>query len=300
MHISLGVDSIFRSLSVKIKPNRKSGNLLRGITHYSVMPDHAKSNITLDTINNRRSIREYLDKPVTDELLSQILKAGFRAPFAAQLCSVIYTRSQEKMKEAGVWVYPTAPVHLIYFIDLVRLEKIMSKRGHEYGYDDMMAIWLGMQDVVLMIENLTIAAEALGLGSVLYGLAPLKADEIAKVFNIPKRVFPVVGMSIGYPDPAEKTEIRPRFPVEMAAFKDEYRHHTDSDIDMCMKNMDEGYIAQGYYIKSKTKVPLEDKEDTIGFDRYSWSEHISRKFRSAFKKGDPLIDILRKHGFDLK
>lgn len=259
-----------------------------------------KSNIVLDTINNRRSIREYLDKPVIDEVLSQILEAGFRAPFAAQLCSVIYTRSREKMKQAGISVYPTAPVHMIFFIDLARLEKIMTHRGHEYGYDDMMAIWLGMQDVVLMIQNLTIAAESLGLGSVLYGLAPLRADSIAKTFKVPNRVFPVVGMSVGYPDPAEDTEIRPRFPLEMAAFEDEYRDLTNEDIKVCMKKMDEGFIAQGYYIKARTKVDLVDKEDTIGFDKYSWSEHISRKFRSAFKRGDPLIDILRRHGFDLR
>ena len=258
------------------------------------------TNVVLDTINHRRSIREYLDKPVIDEVLSQILEAGFRAPFAAQLCSVIYTRSRDRMKEAGIGVYPTAPVHMIFFIDLVRLEKIMTHRGHEYGDDDMMAIWLGMQDVVLMIENLTIAAESLGLGSVLYGLAPIRADKIAKTFNVPKRVFPVVGISVGYPDPAEETEIRPRFPLEMAAFEDEYRNHTDEDIKICMKGMDEGFIAQGYYIKARTKVDLVDKEDTIGFDKYSWSEHISRKFRSAFNRGDPLIDILRRRGFDLK
>ncbi len=257
-------------------------------------------NIVLNTINNRRSIREYLDKPVDDAVLSQILEAGFRAPFAAQLCSVIYTRSRDKMKAAGVSVYATAPVHMIFFIDLVRLEKIMTQRGHDYGYDDMMAIWLGMQDVVLMIENLTIAAESLGLGSVLYGLTPLRADSVAKTFNVPKRVFPVVGMSVGYPDPAEETEIRPRFPLEMVAFEDEYRDHSDEDINICMKKMDTGFIAQGYYIKSRTKVDLVDKEDTIGFDKYSWSEHISRKFRSAFRKGDPLLEILRRHGFDLK
>ncbi len=257
-------------------------------------------NVVLNTINNRRSIRKYLDKPVSNEIVSQILKAGFRAPFAAQLCSVIYTRSHEKMREAGIGVYPTAPLHMIFFIDLVRLEKIMKHRGHDYGYDDMMAIWLGIQDVVLMIENLTIAAESLGLGSVLYGLAPLRADSIAKTFSVPKRVFPVVGMSVGYPDPAEDTEIRPRFPLEMAAFEDKYRDHTDEDIKICMKGMDEGFIAQGYYIKERTKVELVDKEDTIGFDRYSWSEHISRKFRSAFRSGDPLLDILRRHGFDLK
>ena len=239
-----------------------------------------ESNLVLDTINNRRSIRQYLDKQVSDEILKQILTAGFRAPFAAQLCSVVYTRSREKIKEAGLTVYPTAPLHLVFFIDFARLEKIMEHRGHEYGYDDMMAIWLGMQDVSLMIENLTIAAESLGLGSVLYGIAPIRADSIAETFNVPKRVFPVVGMSVGYPDPAEATEIRPRYPLEMAAFEDEYRHHSDEDIEICMKKMDEGYLAQEYYIKSRTKVDLVDKEDTIGFDKYSWSEHISRKFRS--------------------
>lgn len=264
------------------------------------MTSQSTSDIVLKVIHNRRSIREFLDKPVTNEVLFKILESGFRAPFAAQLCSVIYTRSREKMKEAGISVYPTAPVHMIFFIDFRRLEKIMTHRGHEYGYDDMMAIWLGMQDVVLSIQNLTIAAESLGLGSVLYGLTPLKADSIASVFKIPKRVFPVVGMSVGYPNPAENTEIRPRFPLEMSAFEDEYRDHTDEDIKICMKGMDEGFIAQGYYIKDRTKVELVDKEDTIGFDKYCWSEHISRKFRSAYRHGDPLINILRRHGFDLK
>jgi len=257
-------------------------------------------NKVLEIINNRRSIRQYLKKQVSDDVLRQILMAGFRAPFAAQLCSVIFTRDREKMTKAGIGTYPTAPVHLIFFIDLVRLEKIMKKRGHEYGYDDMMALWLGIQDVVLVIENITIAAESVGLGSVLYGVAPIRADEIAKTFNVPARVFPVVGMSIGYPDPSENTEVRPRFPLDMAAFEDEYKHHTDDDIEACMKKMDEGYLAQGYYIKDKTKVALVDKEDTIGFDKYSWSEHISRKFRSAFKRGDPLLDILRRHGFNLE
>jgi len=262
--------------------------------------DIMNENKVLDIIFNRRSIRRYLEIPVSDDILKQILEAGFRAPFAAQLCSVIYTKDRDKMTKAGIGTYPTAPVHFVFFIDLVRLEKIMKKRGYDYGHDDMMSIWLGIQDVVLVIENLTLAAESVGLGSVLYGIAPQRADEIAKTFNVPKRVFPVVGMSVGYPDPEEGTEVRPRFPLEMSAFEDEYRHHSENDIESCMKKMDEGYLAQGYYIKDKTKVPLVDKEDTIGFDKYSWSEHISRKFRSAIKRGDPLLEILRRHGFSLE
>lgn len=274
-------------------------NLLRVFHFPKIMTGTSDPDAVFRIIHNRRSIREYLDKPVREDTLSRMLEAGFRAPFAAQLCSVIYTRSREKMKEGGINVYPTAPLHMIFFIDFARLEKIMAHRGYEYSYDDMMAIWLGMQDVVLVIENIIIAAESLGLGSVLYGNTPLRADMIAKTFNVPKRVFPVVSMSVGYPDPAENTEIRPRFPLEMAAFENEYRHHTDEDIKICMKNMDEGYLAQGYYIRKKTKVPLIDREDTIGFDKYSWSEHISRKFRSSFRRGDPLLEILKRHGFDL-
>jgi nitroreductase len=264
------------------------------------MPDQSDSNIILKVIHNRRSIRKFLSKQVPNEILSQVLRAGFRAPFAAQLCSVIYTQSKEKMKKAGIGVYPTAPVHLIYFIDLRRLEKIMVQRGYEYGYDDMMTIWLGLQDVALMIENLTVAAESLGLGSVLYGNTPLRADYISRTFKVPQRVFPVVAMSLGYPDPSEQTEIRPRFPLEMAAYEEEYHDHSEEDIKSCMRAMDEGYLAQGYYIRSRIKVDLVDREDLIGFDKYSWSEHISRKFRSVFRSDDSLLDILRRHGFSLK
>jgi nitroreductase len=251
-------------------------------------------------INNRRSIRSFLEKSVSDDVLSQVLEAGMRAPFAAQLCSVVYTRKKEKMRELRIGAYRSTPVLLIFFVDLRRLEKIMYHRGHEYGYDDSMSLWLGLQDVSLVVENVTLAAEDLGLGSVLLGIAPARADSISKVFRVPKRVFPVVGMCLGYPDPSDETEIRPRFPLEFSAFEDAYLDHSEEDIQLCMKEMDEGYLAQGYYIKKHIKVPLDDEEDNIGFDRYSWSEHISRKFRRGRWKGERLLSILKRHGFNLE
>ncbi len=249
-------------------------------------------------IHNRRSIRTFLDKKIHEEDLAKILEAGMRAPFAAQLCSVIYTRDKEKAKSLSIGSYSTAPILLIFFIDFRRLEKIMSARGHEYKYDDMMGLWLGVQDVSLVVENITLAAEALGMGSVLLGVTPIRAEKISEVFKVPERVFPVVGMNIGYPDLRNETEIRPRFPLSQSAFEDEYKDHTSVDIQECMKEMDEGYLAQGYYIKKKIKVPLDGEEDTIGFDKYSWSEHISRKFRHRRWENNPLLSILKNHGFD--
>lgn len=250
-------------------------------------------------IHNRRSIRLFLDRPVPDEVLEQILKAGFRAPFAAQLCSIVYTRDQKIMQEfRNLGVYPTTQVLIFFLIDLSRHEKIMKQRGHTYDFDDTFALWLGLQDVSLVIENLILAAEALGLGSVLLGAAPHFADHIVDIFNIPARVFPVVGLCLGYPDPSEHTETRPRYPLSFSAFKNRYPEFSKEEIQAAMKVMDEGYLAQNYYRERNAKIPLKKGKDTIDYDNYSWCEHISRKFINGGWSPISLLEILRNHGFN--
>jgi hypothetical protein len=66
-----------------------------------------------------------------------------------------------------------------------------------------------------------------------------------------------------------------------------------------MKAMDEGYITQGYYIKQNAKIPLKSGEDTIDYDKYSWSEHITRKVTQGFWSLETLNEILRRKGFDV-
>jgi nitroreductase len=250
-------------------------------------------------MHQRRSIRKFTEREITEEDFKKILKAGFRAPFAAQLCSIVYTSNKEKMKEIkGIGIYPTTKILLFFLVDFDRIEKIMNLRGHEYETDDMMTLWLGIQDATLVAENVILAADALGMGSVLLGVAPNIADHLSEVFNIPQRVFPVVGLCLGYPDPAEQTEIRPRYPLKYSAFEDSYKELNEEELRECMKKMDDGYITQGYYIKNKAKIPLpEGQKDDIDYDRYSWSEHISRKMIKRKRTREPLIDVIRRHGF---
>ena len=85
-----------------------------------------KTNI-FDIIKNRRSIRKFLDKDVPDIILEDILKSGIRAPFAAQLYSIIFTRDREKMRlKSGV--YPTTSVFMLFLLDFNKIEKIVKKR----------------------------------------------------------------------------------------------------------------------------------------------------------------------------
>ncbi|NHJ40910.1 MAG: hypothetical protein FK731_12845 [Asgard group archaeon] len=263
--------------------------------------NEAQQDNLFDVINNRRSIRKFLDKEIDDKIIEKILKAGFRAPFAYQSCSVIFTRDKEKMRKLKqLGVYPTTKLLMIFCIDFNRMEKIVKQRDYTYDFDDSYLLWLGIQDAALVSENVTLAADAVGLGSVLLGGAPIMADQIADIFKLPNKVFPVVGLCLGYPDPDHLMDIRPRFPLKYSAFEDHYKDLTNEEITECMNAMDVGYITQGYYIKLGAKIPLRKKEDKIKMDKYSWSEHISRKISQGMWSDKTLLDILRNYGFDLK
>ncbi|MFX0211736.1 MAG: nitroreductase family protein [Candidatus Hodarchaeota archaeon] len=248
-------------------------------------------------IHNRRSIRSFSQQEVPDDILEQIIQAGIRAPFAAQLYSIVFTRDSEKMKKLR-GIYSTTQVLFVFFVDFTKIEKIIDLRGYTYDYDDGMLLWLGIQDAVLAAENIILAADALGLGSVLIGGAPLQADSIATLFNVPKRVFPIVALCLGYPDASVETDIRPRFPLKYIAFEDSYKDLSESEIQECMHQMDDGFITQGYYIKLRAKIPLKKGADSIDYDKYSWSEHQSRKYTQGMWSKERLFSIIKRYGFN--
>ncbi|MHA2226859.1 MAG: nitroreductase family protein [Candidatus Hodarchaeales archaeon] len=264
------------------------------------MNDNYRPTDIFEIIHNRRSIRKFLDKEISDEVLKMILQAGIRAPFAGQFYSIVYTRDKEKMK-LKMGVYPTTKVLMIFLIDLRKIRKIIKQKQYKYDTDDGNTVWLAIQDAILVAENIILAAEALGLGSVLLGLAPVRYQIIQQVFNLPQRVFPVVGLCIGYPDPEALMDIRPRYPLEYIAFEDEYKDLSEIAISKCMKAMDEGYITQGYYIKQRAKIPLKKElgEDNIDYDKYSWSEHLSRKLIQGWDR-EPFVSLLEQCGFNFR
>ena len=150
-----------------------------------------------------------------------------------------------------------------------------------------------------MAENMVIAAESLGMGSCFLGMTPYRAERIQKQYKLPKRVFPLVELVLGYP--AEEFPPRPRYPLEFTLFEDGYPELTDAMIEDAMRVMDEGYRAQGYYRKLKAKISLEvEREETFTYDSYSWTEHISRKWGQWLSDPKELLDQMEKCGFAVK
>lgn len=55
----------------------------------------------LDTLKNRRTIRKYSNRDISDELLNELLEISFRAPTTGnmQVYSVVITRDTDNKKK---------------------------------------------------------------------------------------------------------------------------------------------------------------------------------------------------------
>ena len=247
-------------------------------------------NPIIEQMLNRKSIRSYTHEMPSTEVIETVVRDGQQAPFASQLCSVLMTRDLKNNPFH-------APILFIICVDVYRWERIMARRGWTMIAEDLLLILLGMQDAALMAENMVIAAESLGMGSCFLGDIPYEAEEVIEQYKLPPRVFPMVGLTMGYP--AESPPPRPRYPLEFTLFEDEYPIFDDELVQRSMDIMDEGYYAQNYYRDSKAMIGLMgDREETFTYETYSWTEHICRKWGQNLFPRD-LLSRFERCGFDL-
>lgn len=233
------------------------------------------------TIMARASVRQFQEREVPREVIERLARAGQQAPFTGQMYSFIVTTDRARREQLAQVFGPLvlrAPVFMLICIDFRKLEKFIAYRGRVNRADDLGMLFLGIQDAAYAGENICLAAEEEGLGTCFLGAAPFVADRLVPLFKLPPRVYPLVGLVIGYP--AERPQPRPRIPLACALFWDEYHDLTNDDVAEAMAVMDAGLIREGYYSKLNAKIPLRDQqtEDRVTYEEYGWSEHVSRKY----------------------
>jgi FMN reductase (NADPH) len=250
-----------------------------------------KDNSVVQTMLEHKSIRKYTEEKPTDEVIKTIVRAGQQAPFASQYYSILLSRNRKRNPF-------NAPLLFTMCVDSYKFERIMEKRDWKLVTNDLTLLLFGIQDAAYMAENMVIAARSLGLGSCFLGGAMFRADKIAEEYGLPKRVFPLVQLAMGYP--AENPSTRPRYPIEFTLFEDEYPKLTDKTISKAMRQMDEGYLAQDYYRKAKAKIRLEgNRKEKFAYDNYSWTEHICRKWGQWYPNPKELLNQLNRRGFSI-
>ncbi|MFP4169108.1 MAG: nitroreductase family protein [Desulfonatronovibrionaceae bacterium] len=147
---------------------------------------------TLECIATRRSIRKYTGEDVSPELVDKLLKAAMSAPSAgdARPWEFVVVREKERLERVQEFnpyaaMAPKAAVGILVCGNLAR-EKFPGFWG---------------QDCSAAVENLLLAANALGLGAVWTGIYPLedRVERCRTVFGLPDNVLPLAFVPLGWP-----------------------------------------------------------------------------------------------------
>jgi nitroreductase len=161
-------------------------------------------NPALTHLFGRRSIRKYADREVPGEMIHDLLEAAMAAPSACAKDPwriVVVQNKQTLQRIADALPYgkmlPGAGVGLVVCGELAE------------AHDGQLSYLL--QDVSAAIENILLAAHALGLGGCWLGVHPRedRMAAVAGVVNLPEGFVPVSVVSIGWP--AEERKARTRF-----------------------------------------------------------------------------------------
>lgn len=251
----------------------------------------------LKFLNSHGSVRKFTDQPITVEDEETIIKTAQRSPTSSNLqaYSIIGIRNQKTKEKFAVLSgnqdhIKNCSLFLIFCADLHRLALINKQKGYPFHgeYTEMFIIATG--DSTLVAGRALMAAQALGLGGVMVGAIHNDPEKVSQLLALPEFVFPVMGMSLGYPVAPPK--IKPRLPMKAIYHQEKYN---DNNIEIYLHEYDKRIDEFGY-LKGREKSP-EKYPDFKGL--YSWQEHTARRMAAddVLSLRSFMKSFLKKKGF---
>ena len=166
-----------------------------------------------DAIQLRRSVRRFQDRPVSREIITDLLDMARWAPHANECWRFVVVQDEEiKEKMAAAarqqWM-ASAPVIVVVGSDLMERPGIAG-RWDAYKFRSVFPI----QDTAAAIQNLMLTAVEHGLGTCWIG--SFNEGDVARIVHFPFAVRPLAMVVIGYP--ADEPKERKRRPLEDVVF----------------------------------------------------------------------------------
>ena len=247
-------------------------------------------NPVLESLFKHKSIRKYQNKPLEDEKLGLIVKAAQAAPTwcNGEQVSIIVVKDQatkDKIKEFcwGQTHVGSCAAFLVFCADYYRLSLAFEKAGKkkedfEKYMSNIDTLLIGSHDVGIALQNATVAAESMGLGTCHIGAIRNKPLEIVKLLNLPKYVIPLVGLTVGYPD--DDPGLKPRLPPKAVCFGEKY------STENAKAGIDEYDETFKKYLAQRESNPRD----------CNWSQRISDTYTSFEFKDD--YELLKQQGYN--
>jgi nitroreductase len=192
-------------------------------------PDEQFSQM-LSQMMRHRSVRDYADKPVSEEALICAIAAAQSASTSSNLqpWSVIAVRDRDKQRRLAKLAgdqqqVADAPLFLAWVVDWSRLRRLgLAQNIPTDGIDYLESFTIGAVDTALAAQNAAIAFEQLGMGIVYIGGMRNYPEVVAAEFGLPAGSFVLFGMCVGYPDPNRPADVKPRLPQSAVLHHNRY------------------------------------------------------------------------------
>jgi nitroreductase len=244
----------------------------------------------MESMKQRRTIRRYQEKDVTPALLNELMEIACRASTVGnmQTYSVVVTRDaamKEKLSPAhfNQPMVKKAPVVLTFCVDLNRFSKWCDQRQAIPGYDNLQWFVTGAVDALLAAQTFCVAAEEKGLGICYLGTTTYNPNQIIDALQLPKLVFPITTITLGWPD--ELPEQVDRLPLEAILHQETYHDYSEEDIDRL--------YAYKESLPENLKFIAENNKETLAqvFTDVRYKKADSELFSEI------LLETLKKQGF---
>ena len=236
--------------------------------------DPSDGNDILAYLAARRSHREYLERPVDPALIETLCAAALCAPTKSDLQQrdIVIVHDPALRSDindlfpADPWI-GVAPAFLVFCGNNRRQRLLHQWRGRPFANDHLDAFFNAAVDAAVVLATFVIAAERAGLGCCAISAVRNHAARLNGLLGLPDHVFPVAGLTLGWP--AREGEVSPRLPLGVTLHEDRYG---ESGLRQAVETYDarravlQPYAAQRFASEYGTQTP------------YTWSEDKARQY----------------------
>jgi nitroreductase/FMN reductase [NAD(P)H] len=256
-------------------------------------PEEPVSDAIVAYLAGRGSCRSYVDRPVDPALIETHAAAAFCAPTKSDLQQrdIVVLRDPALRREMDAlfphapWV-ATAPAFLVFCGNNRRQRQLHEWRGHPFANDHLDAFFNATVDAAVLLATFVIAAERVGLGCCPISEVRDHASRVSDLLRLPDHVFPVAGLTLGWP---AAREVSLRLPLATTL-------HWDRFDEAGLREAIEVYDARRARVQPYATQRHEGEFGTAA--PYTWSEDKTRQYTKPAR--EDFGAFIRAKGFCLE
>ena len=209
--------------------------LVRGIIVAASQGNEAGVNDVHQLLRSHRSIRAFVDEPLDDQTVEEIVRSGLSAATSStlQATTVIGVRNRSVREQIAELAFGqkhivTAGAFLVWCADMNRTRRACEMAGGSMTSGMTEQFIIATVDVALAAQNAVIAAESQGLGICYIGAIRNDPQVVSDLLELPTDVYPVFGLCID--QPTQDPEVKPRLPLGVVLKGDVYSDEGEAEL----------------------------------------------------------------------